>query len=333
MFFRNKLAFRITAVSIFFSVVATAVAFHIDTTVGLMVLGLTVTLNGLFMLGTYLRYRDIKHLSHYLEELTNGKRPLDIRNNEEGELSILKNQLYKLTVALFEQNYKMEEDKLFLSNTISDISHQLKTPLTSMSIMLDLLEADHLPKEKRQAFIKNINSQLNRLDWLTASLLKMAKLDADTIIFKKESANVKLLLEKALNPIKMLMELKQINLNIEVTDEAVLVCDYYWTSEALTNILKNAVEYTPEGKSIAIKFISNPIFKGISIEDQGKGMEPEELKNVFKRFYRGENAGNDNVGIGLALAHSIIKKQNGDIALTSEKGVGSIFTIKFYQSV
>lgn len=290
--------------------------------------GLLITCSLVF---TRWRYTEIGHLSSYLCQISNGNYTLDVRDNQEGELSILKNDIYKVTLMLSEHSALLQHDKVQLTNAISDISHQLKTPLTSMTVMADLLSEPELPPEKRTEFTRNIRIQLERIGWLVSSLLKFSKIDAGTVQFKKDSISVRTLFQKSLEPVLIPMDIKEQTLSIKGDDAVSFLGDLNWTAEAVLNILKNCVEHTPEGGEISISFAENALYTEVIIADNGKGIPKEELPYVFQRFYKGKNASEDSVGIGLALSHSIITSQNGDINIKSEKGIGTQFHIKIYK--
>ena len=278
------------------------------------------------------RYQKIDDLSAYLHRICSGDYSLDIRDNEEGELSILKNEIYKVTLRLSEQSELLKKDKIYLADAISDISHQLKTPLTSMLMMIELLRDPNLPKEKQLLFINSIKKQLERIEWLVGALLKLSKIDAGTITFKKEEINIKELIDKAVEPLRIPMELKEQQLIIE-GEEASFIGDFNWSREAILNILKNCMEHTPINGEIYVYTVENPLYTELLIVDNGEGIDAEDLPNIFKRFYRGKNASSESVGIGLAMAQSIIVQQNGEIQVQSEKGKGTRFRIRFYKKV
>lgn len=284
-----------------------------------------------FLVFTRWRYKEIENLSSYLRQISNGNYTLDVRDNQEGELSILKNDIYKVTLMLSEHSVLLQHDKVQLTNAISDISHQLKTPLTSMTVMADLLSEPELPPEKRTEFTRNIRIQLERIGWLVSSLLKFSKIDAGTVQFKNNPISVRTLFQKSLEPVLIPMDIKEQTISIKGDDAVSFHGDLNWTSEAVINILKNCVEYTPEGGEISISFAENALYTEVIIADNGKGIPKEELPYVFQRFYKGKNASEDSIGIGLALSHSIITNQNGDINIKSEKGMGTEFHIKFYK--
>jgi signal transduction histidine kinase len=277
------------------------------------------------------RYSEIEKLSGYLRRISSGDDSLDLRDNYEGELSILKNDIYKVTLMLFESRSYLERDKIALTNALSDISHQLKTPLTSMMVMADLLSDSKLEGAKRAEFTENIRVQLDRIEWLVSSLLKLSKIDAGTIEFKKDKVTVRELIDRAIQPVLIPMDIKEQTLTVSGDDQAAFTGDLRWTAEALINLLKNGVEHTGNGGEITISFEENPLFTEIKIADDGSGIPKEDLPYIFRRFYKGKNAGEDSVGIGLAMAYSIITSQQGDLEVRSEKGNGTEFSIKFYK--
>lgn len=309
-----------------------AAAFISAETVGITAI-ISALLIGCSLFYTRYRYREIEKLSNYLRQISSGDYSLDVRDNQEGELSILKNDIYKVTLMLSEQSALLQEDKIKLTNAISDISHQLKTPLTSMTVMADLLSDPDIHVEKRMEFTRNITIQLERIGWLVSSLLKFSKIDAGTILFKKDPIRVNKLVQKSLEPMLIPIDIKEQRVLIEGEDSTEIVGDLNWTAEAIINILKNCVEHTPEGGEITISFTENALFTEIVIADNGKGIPKAEIPYIFKRFYKGKNANEDSVGIGLALAQRIITEQNGTIDVLSEEGIGTQFKIKFYKQV
>lgn len=297
------------------------------------ILAVSVLLSCATFIFTKWRYRELDKLSGYLQKISMGNFQLDVRDNYEGELSILKSQIYKVTHMLSEQGTVLQDDKAKLTNAISDISHQLKTPLTSMMVMVDLLRDSDLEEQKRTEFTRNLQLQLRRMEWLVSSLLKLSKIDAGTIIFKKEKVMVAPLIQSAIEPLLIPMELKIQQIETKGNDDVAFTGDFNWTSEALINIIKNCVEHTAEGGKISIQYRENPLYTEISISDNGKGIAKEDLPYIFKRFYKGKNASDDSVGIGLAMAYSIVTSQHGDIEVQSEPDIGTQFQIKFYKQV
>lgn len=314
-------------------VAGTAVSYFIDPRVSpvtFVALLSTAIISGLF---SYWKYRQIGKLSDYLKRITGGDYSLDIRDNDEGELSILKNEIYKVTVTLREQAETLKKDKRLLADSISDISHQLKTPITSMVVMSDLIADENLPQEKRTEFTKNIRSQLERLQWLVASLLKLSKIDAGAIEFKKEKVNVRSLIDKACEPLLIPLEIKEQALEITGDERICFVGDMNWSAEAITNVIKNCTEHTPHGGKICVNFGETPIYTWVKIRDNGEGIHPADLPHIFERFYRGRKAQKDSIGIGLAMTKSILQNQGGAIEASSDEDKGAQFTLKFYKNI
>ncbi|KAB8125745.1 HAMP domain-containing histidine kinase [Gracilibacillus oryzae] len=287
----------------------------------------------IYFIYTYYRYRKISQLSSYLRRINSGDYGLDIRDNKEGELSILQNEIYKVTLKLSEQNKLLEQDKVKLNNAISDISHQIKTPLTSMMVMADLLGDHKLEESKRIEFTRNIQSQLERMEWLVTTLLKLAKIDAGVVRFKKEPYPVTELVKKAVESVTIPIDIKEQTLQVNGEDTIMISGDFNWTKEALINILKNCVEHTKEKGRITISFTENTLYTLITVEDNGKGIAKSDLPYIFKRFYKGKDGSEESVGIGLAMAYSIITNQQGDIEVTSKEGEGTQFHLKFYKAI
>ena len=308
-------------------------AFFVDPIAGVLLLLVSLLLVTLAVIYTRKRYRDIRELSGNLRRITGGDYSLDIRDNTEGELSILKNDIYKVTLLLSNQAELLRKEKEQLGDAMSDISHQLKTPLTSMLVMAELLSKNDLEASKRIEFTRSLKQQLKRMEWLLTSLLKLSKLDAGTVEFKKEAISAAELVNQAVKPLLIPMELKEQNLVIEGDEPTIFLGDQNWTSEALINILKNCMEHTGPGGTIMIHYSGNPLYTELLISDNGSGISKEDLPFIFKRFYRGKNANEESVGIGLAMAKRIVESQNGDIVVTSHLNEGTSFSIRFYKLV
>ena len=331
---RNKELRRILLLSIIiifiFSFIGIILEAELGTILLLILQGLILTT--LFLLFTLYRYRQIEKLSSYLRKIRQGEHSLDIRDNEEGELSILKNEIYKVTSMLSEYNEKLKDDKAILSDFIANISHQLKTPLTSMMVMTDLLKDEKLPLDKRKEFTSKISSQLKRIEWLVSSLLTLSKLDAGVIEMKPEYLVADDLIHSSLEPILISLEVREIEFNIN-SGENVIYCDKHWTSEAILNIVKNCMEHTDSGGKLEITASDNPLYSEIKISDTGVGIPKEDLPHIFTRFYHGKNSSENSVGIGLSMSRSIIQNQGGDVTAESEVDLGSTFYIKLYKAV
>lgn len=278
------------------------------------------------------RYQQIQELTNYLVQIQTKEQVLDIRDNAEGELSILKNEIYKMSLKLKTQAELLLQDKTYLADSISDISHQLKTPLTSMMMMVDFLEQGNLEKERQQEFIHNIALGIERMEWLVAALLKLSKLDADAVRFHLDPIDVKSLLEKAVQPLEIAFEVKQVELKLNTLEEDIIMTgDEQWLLEALTNIIKNCMEHTDAGGNVTISYSNNNLYTKILVQDTGQGIDKEDLPHIFERFYKGKNSKAGSVGIGLALSKQIITRQKGKIDVTSEVGAGTTFEIRIYR--
>lgn len=309
-----------TVVTLFFNVVCSVVTF---------LLGAILTLT--FYIVTKKRYKKIADLNNYLSLVCAGNYLIDIKDNTEGELSILKNNLYKVIVLLRSKNELLEKDKIYLADSLADISHQLKTPLTSLMVMVDLLK-DEKNIDKQKEFISIIEIQISKIKWLVENLLKLSKLDAGTIKFKKEKIDVLSVITKSLSPFLVQMEMKNISLETTINDFS-FTGDLNWTSEAVENIIKNCIEHTDDNGKLNIETGVTNIYSYIKITDNGCGIKKKDLPHIFERFYQGENSSKESVGIGLALAKTIVENQGGTIDVTSEENVGTEFIIKFNKMV
>lgn len=294
-------------------------------------LALGIILIIVFTFVTKRRYKNLNDLNDYLSLVCKGIYDMNIDDNTEGELSILKNNLYKVITLLQSQNEYLKNDKLYLADSIADISHQLKTPLTSMMMMCELLENEENP-DKRQEFVAVINNQLSKMKWLITNILKISKLDADATEFKREEVSISKVLDDSLKPFVLTAELKNIAIQNGAND-FVFNGDESWTVEAVSNIVKNCLEHTNDGGKIIIASGSTNLYNKLTISDNGCGIAKEDLPHIFERFYHGKNSSKDSVGIGLALAKTVFEKENASVSVESEQGRGSVFEIRFYKSV
>lgn len=295
---------------------------------------LGILLISCFAIYLYRREKKIRAITEYLKEIEKQQYSLKIQENEEGELSYLQNEIYKITVMLKESAQKLSQDKIYLSNALSDISHQIKTPLTSISVLLDILkENTNLPEEKRQEFLFEISRQIEWIHWLVISLLKLSKFDAGTVELKKETILIQNLIKEVIQNLSIPLEIKNQTIQMQGDPSSSFIGDFHWTAEAIINIIKNCMEHTEEGKTIQVSFKENALFTQIIIKDSGEGIAKEDLPYIFQRFYKGKNAGKDSFGIGLALAKAIIQNQGGDISVKSKKGEGSTFFVTIYKGI
>ena len=295
----------------------------------ILILAIAIYLGLLFInfIFIYNMYQKIKKIDQYMNNILNDDYSLNIKEYCEGDISNLKNDVYKMTVKLKEQSELLTKDKKYLEETLEDISHQIKTPLTSMYMINDILTSEKNEKIRKEFLIKNKN-QIERIEWLVISLLKLSKLDSGTVKLKKEKIKVKDLINKAIEPIKVSLDLKSIDLDLNLSNDTVLV-DINWTKEALLNIIKNACEHTKDKITITSK--NNPLYLEIRITDNGKGIAKKDLKYIFERFYKGSD-NKDSIGIGLNMSKKIINLQQGIIEVETKENIGSTFIIKLYKN-
>ena len=280
----------------------------------------------------YLKQRDkkINQITQYINEIKNRKYDLNINENSEDELSNLKNELYKITIMLKEESEISRQDKEKIKMSVEDISHQLKTPLTSIMIMLDNLKDNpNMDEDTKQKFIFEISKQVDWINWLVISILKLSRLEADVVKFSNNKINVKKFIDEIIGNLEIPIEIKNQKIIIEGNEDASFIGDYKWQQEAITNIIKNAIEHNKENGKITIKYEENVLFTKITIIDEGQGIAKEDLKHIFERFYKAQNSSDNSVGIGLSLAKNIIEKNNGMINCKSEIGKGTEFIVKY----
>ena len=295
---------------------------------------LIVSFNALYMaiIFIYLKQRDkkINQITQYINEIKNRKYDLDINENSEDELSNLKNELYKITIMLKEESEISRQDKENIKMSVEDISHQLKTPLTSIMIMLDNLKDNpNMNEDTKQRFIFEISKQVDWINWLVISILKLSRLEANVVKFSDNKINVKKFIDEIIDNLEIPIEIKNQKIIIEGNEDASFIGDYKWQQEAITNIIKNAIEHNKENGKIIIKYEENVLFTKITIIDEGQGIAKEDLKHIFERFYKAQNSSDNSVGIGLSLAKNIIEKNNGMINCKSEIGNGTEFIVKY----
>lgn len=272
-------------------------------------------------------YKKIAKIDKYMNNILNDDYSINIKDYCEGDISNLKNDIYKMTIKLKEQSELLIKEKKYLEETLQDISHQIKTPLTSMYMINDILSNEKDENIKKEFLIKNKN-QIERIEWLVTSLLKLSRLESGTVKLKKEKINLKELIDKSIEPINVLLELRNIKLTKNIIDVN-LVVDINWTVEALLNVIKNACEHTVD--KIEIVGSTNPLYTETKIIDNGIGISKKDIKHIFERFYKG-NHNKESIGIGLNMSKKIINLQNGLIEVESKEGVGSTFIIKLYKN-
>lgn len=276
------------------------------------------------------REKKLEELTAYLMQVQNDLSLPKLEESSEGQIGILQSEIYKLVVLLKQRSDSANRQREYLAKMLSDISHQIKTPLTSITLMTDLLKSPELSEDKRMEFAERIDQSVNRITWLVKNLLVLSQLEADMLKLKKERVSARKLVEQACHSLELMAEVKGIALNVRVDEKISMVCDLRWTAEALSNIVKNCLEHTPSGGQVCISCEQNNFSTNICIEDNGEGIAKEQLSHIFERFYKADNASPNSVGIGLSMAKQIILQQNGVIDVESEPGKGTSFLIKMY---
>lgn len=293
-----------------------------------------ITFDSLIILIFYLydknKSKKIKEITKMISKINNRQFDIDINDFNEGELSILKNEISKTTTMLRQVADNSVKDKLNLKDSLGDISHQLKTPLTSITIMIDnILDNPDMNEKTRKKFLINIKREILNINFLVMSLLKLSKFDANVVKFNKESVYLKDIIIESIKNVSMIKELKNITIKVSGDDNIKLLCDFKWQVESITNILKNSIEHTSEYGTVEVNYSENKLYTRILIKDNGKGIDSGDLPHIFDRFYKGKNGSDDSFGIGLSLSKTIIEKEGGSITVKSTPNIGTIFTIKY----
>lgn len=279
----------------------------------------------------YKRKNDIKDIIKYIEQINRRNYELEIDTISEDELSILKNEIYKTAVMLKEAALNSNKDKLNLKKSLEDISHQLKTPLTSILVLLDnLIDEPDMDSSIRNDFIIDIKRNVININFLVQALLKLSKFDANTVHFIKKENDLEMIVGEAIKNVSTLCDLRNINVKLNTLENAKVMCDAKWQIEAITNIIKNAIEHSKDNSSIIINIDNNRVYSKIEVIDFGEGISKRDIKHIFERFYKGENATSNSIGIGLALAKTIIEEDKGSIAVESNES-NTKFNIKYFK--
>lgn len=275
--------------------------------------------------------RELRKITRCIENINNKIYSMDAADNTEDELSALRNEIYKTTIMLKEEAENSKNSKHALKDSLSDISHQLKTPLTAITINVDNLYANpDMDVEERQHFIKNISRETSNINFLVQNLLKLSRLEADTVSFNNEECKLLDIVNEAVKNIGALADLRGVEIKLGDMGDCTLFCDKKWQCEALSNILKNSVEHSDYGDVVLVEAEHNFVYMGVSITNNGAEICEKDLPHIFDRFYRGENMASDSVGIGLALAKQIIEKNGGSVSVTSACGK-TTFVVRYYK--
>lgn len=325
--FRNKDMRRICLIMLIVSVLGSACCFFFDVRAGIVCTAAVLLISAVYLADISLRYRRMGKLAADIDAVLQGNDRISLDDYNEGEFSILRCEITKLTVRLREQAELLMQDKRQLADSIADISHQIRTPLTTLNLIAAALREQDCSPDKRTELILEMRRQLSRVDWLISALLKLSRLDADAVTMRHERFDFSTLIRHAAEPLAIPMELKNQTLRLSV--EGGMTGDLSWTAEAIGNIMKNCTEHMNEG-TLYVTTSENPLYSEVIIRDTGAGIEKDDLPHLFERFYRGKNSSEQSVGIGLALSRMIVTKQNGTIKAENHKSGGAVFTVRFY---
>lgn len=328
--FRNEEIKKQIIIYVIFNTIVFLGALFINIICSIYIILVCLVIEFISLFFTKKRYNDISELTYKIDKILHNNDYTNFDVNKEGELAVLNSEIYKMTVRLREQTERLENEKNYLKDYLADISHQIRTPMTSINIMISRLSRQELTFEDRLKMIKEISKLLTRIEWLITALLKVAQLESDTVKLKKEKTNVEEVVNKALEPLKIQAEIKNIKMKLKIEKNTNYKGDYYWSVEAISNIIKNCIEHSENGGIIEIISETNPIYTEIIITDEGKGICKEDLPHLFERFYRGNNSGSEGIGIGLYLTKMIVSKQNGVITAKNRENKGAEFNIKFF---
>ncbi|MEG0430709.1 MAG: HAMP domain-containing sensor histidine kinase [Anaerovoracaceae bacterium] len=315
--------------TVFFTTIGAVVSSHC----GFVVFMTSVIFSCVNIFSMKYRYGKIAEISEMIDMILHSEEFVLFEDTNEGEFAVLESEIKKMTVRLREHAFLLQKEKIYLTDSIADISHQLRTPLTTINLIMSFLRKNDLDVMDRMKYVNEINKHLNRIDWLISSLLKISKIDANTAVFKREKVDVSKVISKAIEPLMVPMEIRDQVFDFASMGNETFWGDTNWSVEAVSNIIKNCSEHTGEGGHISVRAKENVLYTEIVIEDNGSGIDKEDLPHLFERFYKGKSSADSSVGIGLALTKMIIQAQNGSIKAENRKTAGSRFIIRFYKGV
>lgn len=325
---RNREFRQSTILFTFMASITVILGFAINTAAGVLAVASSAAFGTVFIVFTKARYKNIARISNEIDLILHNADHLYIGELDEGELSILQSEIGKMTLRIREQNEVLKKEKKHLADSLADIAHQLKTPLTSVNLILSLL-ANNSDEDQRKVLLREMDELLVRMDWLITTLLKLSRLDAGIIVFHREPMDVNALIRGALQPFLIQMELHHIELQTDVPKGLFIQGDLNWLSQALQNIFKNCLESTGEMGKLQINSTDNPLSTEVMIRDSGNGFKEEDLPRIFDRFYQGKNQNASGYGIGLSLCQMIIAGHSGTITAKNHPQGGAVFTIRF----
>ena len=305
----------------------------VNVTAALILFGTAAAVFMIQLLAHHSQQKEITQICDYIGEILRGAETVQFSSFEEGEMSILASEIRKMTIRLREQNAQLREEKQFMKESLEDISHQLRTPLTSMMLILGMLRKPDLPKQTRMEQVQELFSLLARMQWLIETLLSFSRIEAGAVQFREETVDCAAMIRAALEPISIALELKDIAVNVQIEGNPHYIGDLSYSVEAVGNVLKNCMEHTPEGGTITVAAQENPIYAGILITDSGAGIAQEDLPHIFERFYQSSDFAKKGFGIGLAFARKIVTAQHGSLQVRNAQPHGAQFDLRFYKTV
>lgn len=330
--FRNKEFKIIYLIFITLSTILCLIGLRVSFVCFLLMTIQTIAIIILFLILNYYKYRNMSKLSEKIDRILHDTENIVFDKCNEGELAVLENEVAKMTNKIKLQNELLKEDKLYLVNALANISHQIRTPLTTINLILTMLSKSDLDPNKRREYIFELSSMINHIEWLITTLLKLSKLDSKTAYFNKTDVNIKKVFTDIKESFEVYLDINNVNLILNIDDNISFVGDYDWSKEAFYNIIKNCIEHTSSnGGNIAVNVSDNPINTIIEIIDDGTGISEEDLPNIFNRFYKGKNSNAKSYGIGLSLTKEILEKQNTTINVKNNRDIGCKFEIRIYK--
>lgn len=265
------------------------------------------------------RYREIARLAAEVDEVLHGGRRIDFSDYREGDVAVLKNELAKMVAALRLSTERLGDEKRALADALADVSHQLRTPLTAMGLLVPAIERAQDPAERARA-LRQLEGLIDKVGWLVTSLLKLAKADAGAIRVQAQPVDVRHMVRDALAPLAGALDLRGVACQVDVQEGATFTGDAAWSAEALENVLKNCMEHTPAGGIVRVRAVEDALACRIRVTDTGAGIAEEDLPRLFERFYRG--AGSEGFGIGLSLAQALVTAQGGTLRAGNDRDTG-----------
>lgn len=331
MLFRNPEIKCEIIVEAIISLLFAVICFMLDPFSGVAAIVMGIVLILIHIIFHKKRYKKLAVLCDDIDKVLGGDDSVSFSSCEEGEISILKSEIHKMTKRIREQNRTLKAEREYLKDVLADISHQLKTPLTSMSLILTVLRTKALSDKERITNLRKLSDILSKTEWLIETLLKMSSFDAGAVELHKEDISCRSLISSAVSSLDIMAEIRGVAINTEIEADKIF-CDHNWTVEALRNIIKNCIEHTENGGTIEVKAEESPVAVTISISDNGSGISDKDLPHIFERFYKADNVLQQGHGIGLAFSRQIITAQGGIIKAKNIKPHGSQFTLIFYKT-